>query len=132
MNGAIPDLKDPEPNYLNGLVYIPNTPEITSEFKDVGIIVFLTMQRHSGTNVHIYRYIRTIRLAPNETNFLNKLPMQVTFGQSPLINVEIITYETISKALFETRLQIHEYEKVPRNVLGARINFSQMPYTQRP
>ena len=123
----------PAPNYLNTFVYIPYIPKFKMLGHNSSVIAYL-IKRANGSYYEAGMAAASINLKPDETNFLNKLPIQVELNSMPpgILNVEIITYETISKALFETRLQIHEYEKVPRNVLGARINFSQMPYTARP
>ena len=137
MNRDITSTRRVTTNYLNDLVYMPYTPEFLPDAvspPNAGIITYIHII-HKSTEYGVERRTMShLSLDPNETNFLNKLPILARFGPShvPPLNVEIITYETISQALFETRLQIHEYKKVPRNVLGARINFSQMPYTQRP
>ncbi len=185
--------ENPETNYLNNLVYIPYIPEFSYPSETWGPrfsypsetwgpasrIAYLKIHPN-GTTAFTYNIFNpknslNINITPNETNFLNKFPMEVTFHERrtltleeqrreqrrrldhlekahkageyipeppphpprhiyeyQTLNVEIIRRETISKALFETRLQIHEYEKVPRNVLGARINYSQMPYTVSP
>ena len=137
MNKNITSTRHIKTNYLNDLVYIPDIPEFHTFSvypNPMGIITQILMNHKSRECVIETDKMFQLSGDPNETNFLNKLPIiaRVNTSQSRRLNVEIITYETISKALFETRLQIHEYEKVPRNVLGARINYSQMPYTVSP
>uniref|UniRef100_A0A6C0JPH9 Uncharacterized protein n=1 Tax=viral metagenome TaxID=1070528 RepID=A0A6C0JPH9_9ZZZZ len=185
-------------NYLNNLVYMPYIPEfLTSRVSPnpMGIITNIHINPSKTECVVDSGKMSYLSLDPNETNFLNKLPILAQFGiweksyaefkananknrerrmmapvnaresarrrrteveakgweafaadsarsweafvtEKPLndkpLNVEIITFETISKALFETRLQIHEYEKFPRNAEGKRINLSLLPYTVSP
>ena len=132
MNHIVQD-PHPAPNYLNTLVYIPYIPKFKLLHHNSSVIAYLT-KLANGSYYEAARPSASINLKPDETNFLNKLPIQVELVSMPpgILNVKIITYETISQALFEIRLQIHEYKKVPRNDQGARINFSQMPYTQSP
>ncbi len=136
MNHAV-EHSNPVTNYLNNLVYIPYIPEFNppgAPWAPDARIENLSIHKNGTSARSVNTTTYNINIKPNETNFLNKLPMQVNFPYyaNQTLNVEIIRRETISKALFETRLQIHEYEKVPRNVLGARINYSQMPYTVSP
>jgi hypothetical protein len=72
----------------------------------------------------------------DDIQFLNKRKVKTIYpgvisekSDPNAIETEVITYGDITSALFETRLQIREYNQRPRNKQGKPLNFSIQHFT---
>ena len=128
------------PQFIDDFVFIPNKDGET----------LLGQIRHNyhpvtredrisiyGSPYYIPSLPHGAKMDPDDIQFLNKrkvkniYPGVISEPSDPdAIETEVITYGDITSTLFETRLQIREYNQRPKNNQGKTLNFSiQQPFT---